>query len=805
MSGRVLPNDVEAEGTVLTMAFEPGQFDELAIILRGEHFYANANRCIWEAMANLASKGRPIEPTSVAGVLRDRGQFEQIGGMPYLAVLVGGAYVVDAEVYAKRVIGKWRMRQVIAAAQTIAAEGYSSAEEPDEFIREAEARIYAVASSGARPTRSATVREIAKEAITEIDLKFNRQKAPGLSTGFVSLDRRIGWMNPGCVYVVAARPGMGKCLGKGTLVLKYNGETIPAEEVKVGDLLMGPDSRPRRVRSTASGAGPLFRVVPKKGDAWVCNWCHVLTLKHSETGSVVDLPLDEYIRKTGKFKHHAKLFAVPVEFEPFEQPPPLDPYVIGLWLGDGTKSLKTFQVTKPDQEVEDALVAFAATHHMRASAYKSPSRCKTCKTVSVVGRKGKRSALLGTMRELFPKGLEIPARYKYGSRAERLQLLAGLLDSDGHLRFGGFEFVQKDRLLARDTAFVARSLGFKVTVSTKVVGGEPYERLGIIGDLSIVPNRIQRKKAPVRQQKKDPLRTGFKVEPIGDGDYFGFELDGDGRFLLGDFTVTHNTSLCTHVMKSVALSGGATNGVFFASVEMPKAQIMSRLLSQEAGIDTRAVNAGFINKQQWSELCDRANDIGSWPMIFDDTESIKVSELRGLIRRGARRIEREYKKHLGLVAIDYAQIMGKEQTRKNMSDDSLFSEISAGVLGIAKEFNVPVMLLAQLNRDCEKRPDKRPQLSDLRSSGAFEQDANSVIFIYRDDVYKKPGEQKDGIAELIVAKSRGGSPGTVSVGFVGRYAQFVDKQDDDPDDEFARMADEFGSFADNYEEDPRFS
>ena len=154
----------------------------------------------------------------------------------------------------------------------------------------------------------------------------------------------------------------------------------------------------------------------------------------------------------------------------------------------------------------------------------------------------------------------IPDGYKRGSREQRLALLAGLLDSDGHLVHGRvtFEFVSKSWQLAADVAFVARSLGFAATQHEKVLAtgeyaGNKYQRVYISGDVHLIPT-IARKRAPERKQKKDVLRTGFEVTPLGEGDYAGFTLDGDGRFLLGDFTVTHNS----YVARAVAEALGMT-------------------------------------------------------------------------------------------------------------------------------------------------------------------------------------------------------------------------------------------------------
>lgn len=299
----------------------------------------------------------------------------------------------------------------------------------------------------------------------------------------------------------------GKCLGEDTPILLFNGDLKKVQDVEVGDLLMGPDSNPRRVLSTTCGQGRLFKITPSKSTAWVCNEDHVLTLQDTVRHKVFDIPLKDYLRGTRKFKQRSKQFAVGVEFPETQVPLVIDPYFLGVWLGGGSKSCSYNGLVIDDK-------------------------------------------LLTTLRELVATTFCIPKQYLTSSRSNRLQLLAGLLDTDGRLHNGSFEITQRREELADGIVFLARSLGFRVTVSDKYVNGQKYIRMGISGDCSCIPTRIPRKKSPPRKRKTDVLRHGFTVEDIGFGRYFGFTLTGDGRFLLGDFTVTHNTEVGAGIIKS---------------------------------------------------------------------------------------------------------------------------------------------------------------------------------------------------------------------------------------------------------------
>jgi hypothetical protein len=358
--------------------------------------------------------------------------------------------------------------------------------------------------------------------------------------------------------LLEARAGSGKCLGGGTPVMLHGGSVVPAETIEEGDRLMGPDSEPRTVISTSSGWGPLYQVTPVKGDPWICNESHILTLRDSVTKNEFDIELDEYqSRRNSVALRDAKLFRVGVSFP--AQPTPLAPYLVGLWLGDGSRG--TSQITNPEPEIIEYLTLAAKQNGLVCrqafSAGKNP-----CSTISLVQTGGQhyRSGTTGdhpknAVRTEFTRCVvagekRVPREYLVNSRENRLQLLAGLMDTDGHLHSGYYEIITKFSGLRDDILFLARSLGLaayaKVKIGTIRETGfrGSYWRIGISGHINAIPARVKRKQAEPRRQKKDVTNTGFAIEPRGEGPFFGFTLDGDGRFLLGDFTVTHNSTTC---------------------------------------------------------------------------------------------------------------------------------------------------------------------------------------------------------------------------------------------------------------------
>lgn len=207
-------------------------------------------------------------------------------------------------------------------------------------------------------------------------------------------------------------------------------------------------------------------------------------------------------------------------------------------------------------------------------------------------------------------------------------------------------------------------------------------------------------------------------------------------------------------------------GVAIFSLEMSKEQLVNRLFSLESQVDSQAIRTGNLKDSDWEKLIEGAGIIGKSNLIIDDTPGISVSELRSKCRKY--KLEHD----IQLVIIDYLQLMTGSVGRHSESRQQEISEISRSLKALARELNVPVVALSQLSRAVEGRPDKRPMLSDLRESGAIEQDADVVMFIYRDEYYNKDTEYKKQ-AEIIIAKQRNGPVGTVHLAWLADYTKFA--------------------------------
>jgi hypothetical protein len=404
--------------------------------------------------------------------------------------------------------------------------------------------------------------------------------------------------------------GSGKCQKKDTPIVMYNGEIKMVQDIKVGDLLMGDDSTPRRVFSLARGKDKMYEIIPIKGETYTVNQEHIMCLKASgfpqitcnnnsrntnyniqwiennsfcsktftfqnknknqeemkknaydffeeiknnknTSKNIIEISVKDYLELSNKSKGFLKAYRVPIDFP--EKELPIDPYMIGYWLGDGTSAGSAF--TSQDSSV---LYYF----NKNLNKYDLSLNHHDNYTYGITGNgKNNNNVFLNTLKELnMINNKHIPLLYKCNTRENRLKLLAGLIDSDGHLgKNGCFEFTQKNEILMDDVVYLARSLGFacyKKLKNTSWTNNGIKEnghawRIQITGTgIENIPTLIPRKRSSERKQIKDALVSGITLKYVGEDEYYGFMLDGNSRYLFGDFTVTHNSGT------SIALAEG---------------------------------------------------------------------------------------------------------------------------------------------------------------------------------------------------------------------------------------------------------
>jgi len=409
--------------------------------------------------------------------------------------------------------------------------------------------------------------------------------------------------------------GTGKCHAIDTPILLHDGTVKMVQDVLIGDKLMGDDSKPRTVLSLAKGQDILYDIIPTKGEKYTVNSEHILCLKYSGSGSIshvparqanlpykaahidnktvkiktssfatreeaenylsqfteedriVEIEVKDYLKLSPSLQRDLKGYRKGVEFS--SKPLEFDPYIIGLWLGDGSKRGPV--ITSQDSKILKYLMTELPQYGLQLN-----HQSKYDYRISSDGSIDKKGSLhcnpfLNALKKYdLINNKHIPFDFKCNDRYNRLQLLAGLIDTDGSysVKDKCYEITQKSTVLANDILFLARSLGFaayskksnKSWTYKGVKNTNEYNRMVISGDgLEDIPVKITRKIAVARCQVKDTLITGIRIEKNTDcGDYYGFTLDGNCRYLLGDFTVTHNTCSAVAVASSSFEQAGYT-------------------------------------------------------------------------------------------------------------------------------------------------------------------------------------------------------------------------------------------------------
>lgn len=373
-----------------------------------------------------------------------------------------------------------------------------------------------------------------------------------------SVDACIDWFCQGKDRPLIVLPT--GCHAAGTKVIMYDGSLKKVEDVSIGDLLMGDDSTPRIVLNLARGKEMMYQINPKKGNSFIVNENHILSLKatrerkphpsNTKGNEIQNISVKDYIGKSKYWKHLYKLYAVPINFPKKNTPLEIDPWVLGCFLGDGSTANRSVSITGPDREVMDGVAEYCEkTYGVKRRKQIKPHNKAWTYYFPDHTQKGNKLTDAFVSLGLMGKGSGdrfVPFHYKTGTRDVRLNILAGLIDTDGHFTCNCYDWISKSKKLANDFCFIARSLGYKAILNKCKKGNQygfvgKYYRVSLSGDFSDLPCRVERKKSKPRKQKKNVLKTGFDICPLGVDCFYGFELDGNHLYLTEDFIVHHNT------------------------------------------------------------------------------------------------------------------------------------------------------------------------------------------------------------------------------------------------------------------------
>jgi replicative DNA helicase len=741
-------------------------------VLRPTDFYRPAHQIVCEAILDLYGRGEPADAITVSAELIRTGNIGKVGGAPYLHTLMSSVpTAANAGYYAEIVAEQAILRRLVEAGTRIVQMGYGAAGGAtditgtvDDVVDRAQAEVYDVTE---RRTAEdyVPIEKLITSTWDEIErIAANGGVGTGIPTGFADLDQITNGLHPGQMITIAGRPGSGKALALDTQLPTPTGWTTMGA-VAVGDLLIGADGRPTAVLAATEvmTGRPCFEVEFADGEVIVADAEHqwdvlvrtpVAVLagvgaaspdsaspapdRQVVAGRVAGSRMGRRVVTTAELalsvgdtpagdvvgaERFAVACAAPLTL--VRAPLPVPPLVLGTWLAA----------------------------HATGDGQPDPAEVPVAVDVAV------RAALPGAgVRD----GVRIPAGYLRASLSQRRALLAGLLDSSAHADGDRVVFDTAHGGLAADVLELLHTLGYRAVVSAVGQDGNRHRVAFTPDDIALQltcrcaqgiagTDGGERAVVAVRAVRSVPVRC-VQV------------ANADHLYLAGRAMIpTHNSTLALDMARSAAIKNHQPTAIF--SLEMGKQEIMMRLFSAEARVLLNNMRSGRMSDEDWTRMARRSGELAEAPLFIDDSPNLTMMEIRAKARRMRQRHD------LKLVVIDYLQLMTSGKRVESRQQE--VSEFSRAIKLLAKELEVPVIALSQLNRLSEQRTDKKPMLSDLRESGSIEQDSDVVMLVHREDMYEKESARA-GEADIILAKHRNGPTGLVTVAFQGHYSRFTD-------------------------------
>jgi replicative DNA helicase len=775
------PQDIMAEQSVLGgMLLSKDAIASVVEVLRTGDFYRPAHQAVFDCILDLYGRGEPADAVTVSAELERRGELLRVGGAPYLHTLISTVpTAANAGYYAEIVAGKAVLRRLVEAGTRIVQLGYHGADgaDVDDVVDRAQAAVYEVTERRMSEDYVA-LEELLQPTMDEIDAIASRGGASsGVPTGFADLDAVTNGLHPGQMVIIAARPGIGKALALDTPLPTPTGWTTMGD-VAVGDQLIGADGLPTAVVAVTEvmHGRPCYEVEFSDGTVIVADGSHQWRTQTRASRRCAEVRTTEEIAATlrcttaDQKANHSVVNCRPLELP--EQELLIPPYSLGVWLAGGSSRAAYYTTADPEITVYIEAEGLQVTPSGRMRYLLQLPSCGPARRQCHPNRHGSVQARLGTLGLLENK--HIPQAYLRGSIVQRQALLAGLLDADGTAAPTGLvQFCVSSARLAHDVRELVVGLGYRCEISTRRVSGRT-DPAAIEYTVTFSADddvfRLERKRLAHKEHRRysaerSNMRYIVDVRKVPSAPVRCVQVDNaDHLYLAGESMIpTHNSTLGLDLARSCSVTHGMTSVIF--SLEMSRTEIVMRLLSAEAKIRLSDMRSGRMSDDDWTRLARRMGEISEAPLFIDDSPNMTMMEIRAKARRLKQRHD------LRLIVVDYMQLM--TSGKKVESRQQEVSEFSRHLKLLAKELEVPVVTISQLNRGPEQRTDKKPMLADLRESGSLEQDADMVMLIHRPDAWERD-DPRAGEADLILAKHRNGPTTTITVAHQLHYSRFYD-------------------------------
>ena len=787
---RIPPHSLEAESSVLGgLLLDNAAWDRVGDLLIDGDFYRYEHRLIYGAIGALINATKPADVITVFEHLQNQGKAEDTGGLSYLNSLA--QYVPSAgniRRYAEIVRERSILRKLVTASDEISTDAFNPKGRPvADIVDQAEQKIFNIGEQGSRMKQGFQAMDSLVVSLLDRvqEMADNPNDVTGVPTGFYDLDRLTAGFQAGDLIVLAARPSMGKAQPLDARVRTRTGWAVMGD-LAVGDAVASIDGQPSIVTAVfPQGEKEVFRISFSDGRSTECCAEHLWQIQYRDWDAPRVVSTTKLAEMLQRKRYINRLWVEPASGDfGHTDALPVEPWVLGSLLGDGcltgTGTVR-FSTAAPQmlELMAEGLGPGMTMNHAGRYDWRI-ARQHGAHAKGVAGVQS--NPLRMQLQALGLSGLAsdhkfVPRIYLEAHKAARLALLRGLLDTDGWVeKWGSVRFSTASHQLAKDIQELARSLGGWCSINPKHPHYTNVAGMRMVGLTAYVCNiwhpvpkslfslteKVAR--APAQWQRKKRL-TVISITPTRKAPCQCISVSHPSKLYITDHdVVTHNTALAINIAEHVALNEGLPVAVF--SMEMGAAQLAVRIVGSIGRIDQSHLRTGKLTDEEWPRLTEAIEKLRNISLHIDESAGLTSSELRANARRLARQCGQ-----LGLIVVDYLQLMsGSAGNEENRATE--LGEISRGLKMLAKELKCPVIALSQLNRSVESRPDKRPMMSDLRESGAIEQDADIIMFIYRDEYYTKDACKEPGVAEVIIAKQRNGPTGTVKLAFLKPITKF---------------------------------
>lgn len=689
--GKLPPQSIPLEEAILgALLLERKAFEDVVDILKADSFYKDAHQLIYQAMLELSAKGSPIDLLTVRTQLEKNGNLEIIGGAYALVRLTTEVSSSSNVVYhAHEIVERAIKRKMIGVASTVRQNAFEDTTDAFELLDETQSELFEITEDNVRK-RTSDMASVYLNTLKDLEEKRkNKTGITGIQSGFTALDRiTAGWQRSDLI-ILAARPGMGKAQPLDAKLLSPTGWKTMGE-IKKDDLVAGSDGKFHKVKDVfPQGKKPIYRVTFEDNTSAECCEEHLwITFQQSENKLAVRSLAqikNTLLTGAGKPNHYIPM-VMPIQFE--EKKLPLSGYLVGLFVSNqGQTSL----LANKD--------AFKTSERM-AETYQ------------------KLQNAFGEQMVNFSEEPFIPKEYLWASVRQRTELLEGMmafsgrLVKDAHNEIKGKYHTDSPRM-KEDFMFLIRSLGGIVVVTEKKnQKGEIFYYLEF--ELPASLSDLETGAQTSTNNRLSPLfKYITKIDFIGNKEAACIKIDStDSLYVTDDFTLTHNTAFVLSALANAAVKYDHCVAIF--SLEMSAEQLLTRMMSSEAEVESQKLRNGSIADHEWAQLIHRTTRLSASKIFIDDTPAITMLELRAK----ARRLKSQH--NLDMIVIDYLQLMSGDSGKGGGNREQEIAGISRALKQLAKELDVPVMALSQLSRAVETRGgDKKPMLSDLRESGCL--------------------------------------------------------------------------------------